>query len=128
MNPNEPAYPVPEQHGQQRDSTGQWEQGWEPASLGLTKRELLAAMSMQGWYASMNMVNITDVHYGNISEHCVKSADALLAELSASEFCEWRTKLGCIVSDTTCGMETTLETNSERPFCPYCGKRIKEVA
>ena len=60
MNGNEPTFPVPEYY----------------RSLGLTKRELFAAMAMQGYTAN------TIFHQDNMAQWCVKCADALLAELA----------------------------------------------
>lgn len=52
-----------------------------PAQWGLTKRELLAAMAMQGMLAS----ETEECHYGDLkklAESAVKHANALLAELA----------------------------------------------
>jgi len=51
----------------------------------LTKRELIAAMAMQGWLASFGTTDCKDVIRGTVAEFCVSMADALLAALSAKE-------------------------------------------
>lgn len=52
-------------------------------SPGLTKRELFAAMAMQGVWS--NPTNISDPAFENIAEVAVKQADALMLELAKGE-------------------------------------------
>lgn len=47
---------------------------------GLTKRELFAAMAMQGLLASWGNHDVTDS--GDLASDAVRAADALIAELS----------------------------------------------
>lgn len=55
-----------------------WPTGYEPAN-GLTKRELFAAMAMQGLLANPEG---GDRHQELIADYAVAQADALLAKLS----------------------------------------------
>lgn len=48
----------------------------------LTKRELFAAMAMQGIIANSEMFRQAGSSPPNIAEHAVRCADALLAELA----------------------------------------------
>lgn len=49
---------------------------------GLTKRELIAAMAMQGHLASMNPGGLEAGFVDCVAKDCVRMADALLAELA----------------------------------------------
>lgn len=53
--------------------------GQEPMNLGLTKREYIAAVAMQGILAAWGQHDVTDA--GEIASDAVLHADALLAEL-----------------------------------------------
>lgn len=55
----------------------------DTAQLGLTKRELFAALAMQGMLASESEASNYG-HIGFLAESAVKRADALLAELAKS--------------------------------------------
>lgn len=70
--PNDQAYPV---------SSNQYAMGWE----GLTKRELIAAMAMQGLIGKIqgHVDGVGDPE--NHARHAVVYADALLAELAKAE-------------------------------------------
>jgi hypothetical protein len=124
----------------------------EPASQ-MTTRTKIAAMAMQGMLASGQWTYkiddngeeqpwffVTDVFDDKgkkttkkrlcFPESARVAADELLAELSATEFCEWKvTEDGRW--DTSCdnSFEFTVDGLKENKFnhCPYCGKRIKEV-
>lgn len=52
---------------------------------GLSKRELLAAMAMNGMMACGPILGEADPSIGGKVSHCVRLADALLAELSKTE-------------------------------------------
>ncbi len=71
MDGNEMAYPAWEMGGQ----------GPEPTSFGLTKRELFAAMAMQG-ILSGRALGFNDVDVARQSMRC---ADALIAKLKQTE-------------------------------------------
>lgn len=71
---DEPAYPL----DMQRDESGQWT---ESLCRGLTKRELFAAMAMQGICADPEAHKDEQTAPG-IAIGAVKCADALLAELA----------------------------------------------
>jgi hypothetical protein len=67
MNGNDPVYPnyfLPEQYNPE---------------FGLTKRELIAAMAMQGLLANSNQ----EGYWGDFAERAVKAADALIERLNA---------------------------------------------
>ncbi|MCH8851126.1 MAG: hypothetical protein IID41_00575 [Planctomycetes bacterium] len=73
---DEPAYPfTPNQ--QMKLDDGTWDQNTDCGDPGMTKRELIAAMVMQ----KLSFV-CTEVGIEKSAKHCVKVADALLAELA----------------------------------------------
>ena len=49
---------------------------------GLTKREYLAAMAMQGIMANSEYIPTVDAHFQNIAQDAVRAADALIKELN----------------------------------------------
>lgn len=65
--PSAPAFPVP---------TADWQ------GHGLTKRELIAAMAMQGFLS--NKGHATHFNPEDDAKYCIRIADALLAELEPS--------------------------------------------
>jgi hypothetical protein len=73
-NGNESAYPAQELDGGGMPRTA--------AQWGLTKRELFAAMAMQGWCASDGNSGAVYKSFEDLAEASVKAADALLAELA----------------------------------------------
>lgn len=73
-NGNEPAYPV---EAQKIQPNGEWS---EPDHYGMTKREVFAAMAMQGLAADGSELTATAVKWH--AEKAVELADALLAELA----------------------------------------------
>ena len=48
---------------------------------GLSKREHMAAMAMQGICSNSEYIPTEDYHYSNVAEDAVQHADALLKEL-----------------------------------------------
>ena len=58
--------------------SGEW--GWTETEAGLTKRELFAAMAMQGLLADP-----TVIYVGGAAKQAVKHADALLAALESTK-------------------------------------------
>lgn len=118
MNPNEPAYPGQWVDFQPHTGNQVVREQWP----GLSKRELLAAMAMQGLCASTPHDDAPSVKH--IADWSIQQADALLTELSATEFCEWK-KDGPEHYTTTCNNVTRDELSYARKFCPYCGKRIQ---
>lgn len=95
------------------------------ANPGLTKRELFAAMAMQGICAN------GDCRLDGMAlraEKAVKQSDALLAELDKENVCEWKWDTEAKVYRLDGRACTTNWTNcSPINFCPYCGRKIKEV-
>jgi hypothetical protein len=77
MNGNDPVYPsyfFPEQYNPE---------------FGLTKRELISAMAMQGILAGPGEIDIVDFADANrIAEMAVKQADALIDRLNADPVAE----------------------------------------
>jgi len=72
MNGSDPVYPsyfFPEQYNPE---------------FGLTKRELIAAMAMQGMLSNKNQ----EGYWGDFAERAVKAADALIERLSADPVAE----------------------------------------
>lgn len=69
-NANQPAYPIPDFVNGNGDV--------QPESIGLTKRELIAAMALQGILAN-------DIPYENNVDASVNYADLLLAKLKETE-------------------------------------------
>lgn len=76
---HEPAYP-----SQRLDACGMPR---EDISYGLTKRELFAAMAMQGLLSGDNMIagNPNESYISANSRHAVMLADRLLAELAKDD-------------------------------------------
>jgi hypothetical protein len=70
MDGNDLAYPVKHSYGEEFFTTG-----------GLTKRELIAAMAMQGMLANSNLVNGSTTSL--IADWAVDHADALIERLAA---------------------------------------------
>ncbi len=70
---DEPAYPTVNKLADGHGGYTEW------VDHGLTKRELFAAMAMQGLLACHTTV---DLSLGTMVEYCVLDADALLAELA----------------------------------------------
>ncbi|MGN6223671.1 hypothetical protein [Pseudoxanthomonas sp.] len=54
-------------------------------SAGLTKRELFAAMAMQGIWANSDEVLVKEWSTTDIARNAVEAADALLAELAKEQ-------------------------------------------
>lgn len=81
-----PAFPVPEQHGQQHVSSpngNQWEQGWEPAASGMTLRDWFAGMALQGMMAcpvTLEFNDGTNTEKDGFAKCAYDQADAMLAE------------------------------------------------
>jgi hypothetical protein len=75
MDGNDLAYPVKHSYGEEFFTTG-----------GLTKRELIAAMEMQGMLANSNLVNGSTTSL--IADWAVNHADALIERLSADPLAE----------------------------------------
>jgi hypothetical protein len=72
MNGSDPVYPsyfFPEQYNPE---------------FGLTKRELIAAMAMQGMLSNKNQ----EGYWGDFAERAVKAADALIERLNADPVAE----------------------------------------
>lgn len=67
---NDPAYPVIGAPGAQQDYPG------------LTKRELIAAMSLQGIRANAGWIDRAAFDSFSVADQAVHDADALLAELA----------------------------------------------
>jgi hypothetical protein len=111
MSANESAFPVPPLPGNP----------WE--CCGLTKLELLAAMAMAAQCANPDC-EPEDVKHNAIV--AVRNADALLAAIAKEQVCEWREKRNEGHNSTGCGHKdyTIARLGS---YCPYCGKKIKEV-
>jgi hypothetical protein len=62
------------------------EQGMRWGESGLTKRELFAAMAMQGMCTPLRAdISPASWNHANIAEGAVKAADALLAALDVTE-------------------------------------------
>jgi hypothetical protein len=74
-NANEPAFPTSVQRGQ----SGEY---WTEDEGGVTKRELFAAMAMQGMLADPNIRGDISELPGVVAAESVAFADALLAELA----------------------------------------------
>lgn len=120
-NQDQPAYPV--ENLKEFDATG------------LTKRELLAAMAMQGLLANQQTeYYLRDCEPTKIPKQLaicsVESADALLAELDKENVCEWKWENARTYA-TSCKnfhsfYERGIEYNNFKT-CPYCGRKIKEV-
>lgn len=76
---NQPAFPTTETSG----SNGEYSTYTTP---GLTKREYIAALAMQGWLAGCGNAYAEFTgpakYPEKVAQACVKFADALLAELS----------------------------------------------
>ena len=82
-------------------------------SPGLTKRELFAAMAMNGLLSTLWTPNDAKPEISLTERYAMQSvilADALLAELDKENVCE-------------CNQIRRSTGN----FCPYCGRKIKEV-
>ena len=77
-NGNTPAFPVEVDHYQDGSIRGRQTGTYAGLEIGLTKRELFAAMAMQGLIAS----GYTQETFGDLQFDAVRHADALLAELS----------------------------------------------
>jgi hypothetical protein len=73
MNGNDLAYPVKHSYGEEFFITG-----------GLTKRELIAAMEMQGLLSDPNVC----MDFDAVSAMAVRAADALIKRLSADSVAE----------------------------------------
>lgn len=119
-NQDQPAYPV--ENLKEFDATG------------LTKRELLAAMAMQGLIASNFYDRYTakcGTEYPAVmcaSAIAYEYADAMLAELDKENVCEWKWDTEAKVYRLDGRACTTNWTNcSPINFCPYCVRKIKEV-
>ena len=80
MNGNDLAYPVKHSYGEEFFTVG-----------GLTKRELIAAMAMQGLLGNASIVGYKASYaelFETLSEMAEKSADALIARLAADPVAE----------------------------------------
>jgi hypothetical protein len=75
MDGNDLAYPVKHSYGEEFFTAG-----------GLTKRELIAAMAMQGMLANSNLVNGSTTSL--IADWAVNHADALIERLNADPVAE----------------------------------------
>lgn len=75
---DEPAYPfTPNQQMQLADGT--WDQDTDFGEPGMTKRELFAAMAMQGFCANSDIDD--GIGSEDLAVYSLKNADALLKEL-----------------------------------------------
>jgi hypothetical protein len=79
IDPNEPAFPT-QMVATRRDGSLLFLSDYFPTGCGMTKRELFAAMAMQGLLP--NWEAPPAVLHERLAQHAVASADALLAELA----------------------------------------------
>jgi len=82
----------------------------------LTKREEFAKAALTGRLQDRLSI-----------KECIQIADCMIAELSAAEFCEWKSNHGIWWSSCKNRLRLVDDTFQVLSFCPYCGKRIKEV-
>ncbi len=72
-----PAYPVPEQHGQQRNNDYEWEEGWREAHPGMSLRDKFAEAVVNGLWANMAEKVLTE-----LSEKSSEQATKLIRDFS----------------------------------------------
>ena len=78
---DKPAYPVPEQHGQQRVLTAhgtEWNQTFVPAETGITFRERLIVAAVQGMCANPVMTRWSG---SEVASNAINHADAVIAAM-----------------------------------------------
>jgi len=77
-----PAFPIPEQRGQQYDPVRcEWEQGWVPPQPGMSLRAWLAGLAMNGLLSDPGVTE----GYEKLTKISVQFADALIAELDKDQ-------------------------------------------
>ena len=80
--PHNPPHSVPVNTGANWPAYPVTEDSYHEPSRGLTKRELFAAMAMQGLSSNPAMCTMSDGPASAIAQWAVQHADALLAELA----------------------------------------------